>query len=91
MAFRLNLIPHHTHTVLAPRNRFIGQLLLWPWSLYKVHDQFLVPLKRQTHFSDRQCQEYGFPGSLLMVGGWEKVLNLERKTEETMAMLYDWL
>lgn len=44
---------------------------------------FLFLLLKQTDFSDWQCQEDCFFGSPLMVGGWERVLNLERETAGT--------
>lgn len=51
---------------------------------FVIHDQFLVSFtKTNRFFSDWQCQEDCFLGSLLMVGGWERVLNLERETEGT--------
>lgn len=47
---------------------------------------FLFLLLKQTDFSDWQCQEDCFPGSLLIVRGWERVLNLQRETEGTVPM-----
>lgn len=63
-----------------PGSKFMGQLPLWSWTLWSMTN-FLFFLLRQTDFSDWQCQEDCFLGSLLMVGGWERVLNLERETE----------
>lgn len=83
MVFLLLLTPH---TVLAPRSRFMGQLSLWSWTVQSMTN-FLFLLRKQTDFSDWQCQEDCFPGTLLMVGGWERVLNLERKLKE-MCLCY---
>lgn len=44
---------------------------------------FLFLLLKQTDFSDWQCQEDCFLGSLLVLEVWERVLNLERETEGT--------
>lgn len=51
-----------------------------------IHDQFLVSFTG-TDFSDWQCQEDCFLGSLLMIGGWEKILNLGRETEGTACAM----
>lgn len=74
----------------------MGQLPLWSWTLQSMTNSLFLLLK-QTDFSDWQCQEDCFLGSLLMVGGWERVLNLERETEGTphaisLGMVYhlDW-
>lgn len=74
----------------------MGQLPLWSWTLQSMTN-FLFLLLKQTDFSDWQCQEACFLGSLLMVRGWERVLNLERETEGTacampLGMVYhlDW-
>lgn len=65
----------------------MDQLPLWSWTLQSMTN-FLFLLLKQTDFSDWQCQEDCFLGSLLMVGGWERALNLERETEGTaFAML----
>lgn len=53
----------------------MGQLPLWSWTLQSMTN-FLFLLLKQTDFSDWQCQEDCFLGSLLMVGGWERALNL---------------
>lgn len=53
----------------------MGQLPLWSWTLQSMTN-FLFLLLKQTDFSDWQCQEDCFLGSLLMVGGWETALNL---------------
>lgn len=60
----------------------MGQLSLWSWALQSMTN-FLFLLLKQTDFPDWQYQEDSFLGSLLMVGGWEMVLNLERETEGT--------
>lgn len=60
----------------------MGQLPLWSWTPQSMTN-FLFLLLKQTDFSDWQCQEDCLLGSLLMVGGWERVLNLERETKET--------
>lgn len=60
----------------------MGQLPLWSWTLQSMTN-FLFLLLKQTDFSDWQCQEDCFLGSLLMVEGWERVLNLERIASET--------
>lgn len=65
----------------------MGQLPLWSWTLQPMTN-FSFPLLKQTDFPDWQCQEDCFPGSSLMVGGWEMVLNLENETEGTEPMLY---